>query len=124
MEFQLTIYGIFGVFWWQLVRSQGHIRNDPSASEEIGFWFFENHKIARLGLLNIQVLWLIIFIFPIYFGYEHSFFKGLLVFVVMNTGAVFTGNLALSLGLPIKQMLTVSSIVCPILGAVLIYSMV
>ncbi len=125
MELQLTIYGIFGVFWWQLVKSLGTIKNNPfDDSDEVEFWSEGNSRIANLALLNIKLLWLTIFLFPIYFGYKYSFWNGFLVFIVMNIGSVFIGNLAVSLGLPVKQILTVATIISPILTAILIYTLV
>jgi hypothetical protein len=124
LELQLTIYGIFGVFWWQIVKSMGAIKSNPFDAQDLDFWIDGNPRIVRLALINIKILWPVIFLFPIYFGYKYSFWNGFLVFIVMNIGAVFTGNLSRSLGLPVKQLLTVASVVCPILTAILIYTLV
>lgn len=124
MEFQLYIYITLAMLWWQLVKSRANVKRDITASEEISFWYLENRKISKMALLNIKFLWLIIFLFPVYFSLEHSVLKGLAVFFVSNIGAILIGELVLKLGLPLKHILRLGSVLCPVLTIILIYAIV
>ncbi|OTN22818.1 hypothetical protein C3420_16450 [Acinetobacter sp. ACNIH3] len=124
LEFQLYIYITLALLWWQLVRSRANIKRDITASEELGFWFFENPKISKMGLFSIKFLWLAIFLFPVYFAFEHSILKALAVLLVGNIGAIFIGEFLLKMGFPVKHILRLGAVLCPVLTIILIYTMV